>query len=145
MKTPKKYYDDYGLEEWKRLVKEPYMKLELDTTIHFLKKYLPKQGLILDAGSGPGRYAIMLAKMGYNIILLDISPKQLEIGKLEIERSGVGSKIKNIIEGTISDLSVFKDGSFDAVLCLGGALSHLIGEPERKRAVSELIRVAKKG
>ena len=50
-----------------RLIKDPYHQLELDTTLHFLKKHLPKKGLILDAGGGPGRYTIELAKQGYSL------------------------------------------------------------------------------
>ena len=55
-KLVKSYYADYGIKEWKRLARDPYHQLEIDTTMHFLNKYLPKKGLILDAGGGPGRY-----------------------------------------------------------------------------------------
>jgi len=48
-KLVKKYYTEYGIKEWRRLAKDPYHRLEFDTTMHFLKKYLPKKGLILDA------------------------------------------------------------------------------------------------
>ncbi len=36
---------------------------------------------ILDAGGGPGRYTIDLAKQGYHMTLLDISDKELELAK----------------------------------------------------------------
>jgi hypothetical protein len=39
----------------------------------------------------------------------------------------------------------FTEGSFDAVLCTGGPLSHILNEDDRRRAVSELVRVAKPG
>ena len=45
----KKHYTGQGLEEWERLAKYPYHRLEFETTMHFLRKYLPKKGLILDA------------------------------------------------------------------------------------------------
>lgn len=143
MKTPKQYYKEYGMKEWERLVRTPYMKLEFNTTMHFLKQFLPNKGLILDAGSGPGRYSIKLAEIGYDVIMLDISSKQLEIGRKEIEKMKDRHRIKDVVEGNISDLSMFKDNTFDAVLCLGGALSHIIREDERLKAVSELVRVAK--
>ena len=44
-----------------------------------------------------------------------------------------------------SDELPFKDNSFDAVLCLGGPLSHVLDQHEREMAIKELIRVAKKG
>lgn len=144
-KSVKKFYTGYVKREWKRLIKNPYHKLEFDTTLHFLKKYLPKKGLILDAGGGPGRYTIELAKQGYDMILLDITPANLELAKKQIKREKVEDKVKEVLEGSITDLSKFADNTFDMVICLGGPLSHVINKKERDKAISELIRVAKKG
>ncbi len=47
------------------------------------------------------------------------------------------------MEGSIADLSAFGDGEFDAVLCLGGVLSHLTDRAPRRRALGELRRVAR--
>ena len=33
--------------------------------------------------------------------------------------------------------------SFDAVVCLGGPMSHIMEEKERKKAAAELVRIAK--
>jgi len=140
----RKYYDENAEREWERLFRDPYHMLEFIVTMHFLEKYLPKEGLILDAGGGPGRYTIELAKKGYDVILLDLSPKCLEIAAREIEKVGVKERVKRIVEGSVTDLSEFDDESFDAVLCLG-PLSHLIERKQREVAVSELVRIAKKG
>ncbi len=139
----KEYYASSVRDEWKRLIKDPYHKLEFDTTMFFLRKYLPKKGLILDAGGGPGRYTIELAKTGYDIILLDLVKENLEFAKKQIEKERVKNKVKAILEGNIINLSRFQDNSFDAVLCLGGPLSHVKGKKQREKAISELIRVAK--
>jgi len=144
-KLTKKLYSVYARDEWRRLVKDPYHHLEFGTTLRFLKKYLPKKGLILDAGGGPGRYTIKLAKLGYDVVLLDLVRENLEIARRQIKRSKVGERVKDIVEGSITDLSTFEDNYFDSVLCLGGPLSHVHSEPERERAVSELVRVAKSG
>lgn len=143
-KLVKKYYQEYGIREWKRLTQDPYHKLEFNTTLHFLKKYLPKKGLILDAGGGPGRYTIELAKLGYNVVLVDLTPKLLEIAKREIKKARVQNKVKEIREGSIDNLSMFEDNTFDAVICLGGTLSHLVNKAQREKAIDELIRVTKK-
>jgi len=144
-KSVKKYYTGYVCKEWNRLVRNSYQKLEFDTTLYFLKKYLPKKGLILDAGGGPGRYTLELAKQGYNVILLDITPANLELAKRQIKKAKLQNKIKEVVEGSIVDLSKFSDNTFDAVICLGGPLSHVLDKKERDKAISELIRVAKKG
>ncbi len=139
----RKYYEKSVKDEWKRLIKDPYHRLEFDTTMLFLKKYLPRKGLILDAGGGPGRYTIELAKRGYDIVLLDLAKENLKFAKKQIKRAKVEKKVKAIIQGDVRNLSRFENNSFDAVLCLGGPLSHIKGEKQRDKAISELIRVAK--
>jgi len=138
----KKHYSDYGMNEWERLTRHPYHRLEFDTTMHFLKKYLPKKGLILDAGGGPGRYTIELAKMGYDVVLLDLTPKLLDIAREQITKAKVTSKVTQIVEGSVDDLSMFGDNAFDAVVCLGGSLGHLVLQKRRQKAIDELVRVA---
>jgi len=139
----KKHYSKYGIGEWERLTKHPYNRLEFDTTMYFLKQYLPGKGLVLDAGGGPGRYAIELAGLGYDVILLDLTPRLLEIAQEQILKAKVGERIRDVLQGSIDDLSIFDDDTFDAVICLGGALSHLVIEKRREKAANELVRVAK--
>jgi len=139
----KEYYDARAEYEWNRLFQDGYHQLEYIVHMHFMEKYLPKKGLILDAGGGPGRYTIELAKKGYRVVLLDLSPKCLEIAQREIRKTRVEDKVKKIVEGSVVDLSEFRNEYFDAVLCLG-TLSHLIDEEERDKAASELVRVTKK-
>lgn len=138
----RRYYDSNADKEWNRLVQDGYHQLEFIITKHFLNKYLPKKGLVLDAGGGPGRYTIELARKGYDVILFDLSPSCLEVATSQIEKAGVQNRVKNTMRGSITDLSMFSDCSFDAVLCLG-ALSHLIQRNDRESAASELMRVAK--
>lgn len=140
----KDWYTEESLREWRRLRLDPYHQIEFIITMHFLEKYLPKKGLILDAGGGPGRYTIELASRGYDMVLLDITPKMLETAKRKIKRAGVQKRVKQVLEGSIVDLSMFTDETFDGILCLGGPLSHILQENERKKAVKELVRVAKK-
>jgi len=139
----KEYFDANAEHEWNRLFQDGYHRLEYTVHTHFLNMYLPRRGLILDAGGGPGRYTIELSKKGYQMVLLDLSPKCLEIAKREIRNAKVESRVKKIVEDSVVDLSEFKDASFDGVLCFG-ALSHLIKRTEREKAVSELVRVTKK-
>lgn len=137
-------YSRNSEEEWNRLYKNPFHRLEFDTTMKFLEKHLPKEGLILDAGGGPGRYSIELAKQGYDVTLLDLVLENLELAREKIKEAGVEENIKEVTEGSITDLSGFAENSFDAVLCLGAPLSHVHPEKERRKAIAELVRVAKK-
>jgi SAM-dependent methyltransferase len=140
----KEYYSGMGVREWRRLVRSPYNRLEFETTIHYLKKYLPKHGYLLDAGGGPGRYTVELAKLGYDLTLLDLTPDLLEIAKKQVAKARTQAKVKQITQGVIYDLSQFCDNTFDAIVCLGGALSHVVDRAKREKAIDELIRIAKK-
>lgn len=141
----KEYYSGLGIKEWRRLTGSPYNRLEFDTTMHFLRKYLPEHGYLLDAGGGPGRYTIELAKLGYNVALLDLTPELLEIARRQVAKTKTRAKVKQINEGVIYDLSRFSGNTFDAVTCLGGALSHVLNRNRREKAIDELIRVTKRG
>ncbi len=55
-----------------------FHRLELDTTLHFIDKFMPEEGHILDAGGGPGRYTLEIAKRGFSVTHLDISPNFVE-------------------------------------------------------------------
>jgi len=139
----KKLYSAAPEREWNRLNQDAFHKLEFDGTVKFLKKHLPKRGLILDAGGGPGRYTIELAKMGYDVVLLDLVPENLKLAEKMIKKNKIEKRIRGIIEGTITDLSLFDDNTFDSVICLGGPLSHVHPLNDRKKAVRELRRVVK--
>jgi SAM-dependent methyltransferase len=75
----KEFYTSSVRKEWRRLIWDAYHRLEFETTLHFLEKYLPAKGLILDAGGGPGRYTLELARRGYQVVLLDMTPANLEL------------------------------------------------------------------
>ncbi len=85
----KQYYTTQVRKEWRRLVKDPYHRLELDTTLHFLDKYLPERGLVLDAGGGPGRYTHELARRGHDVILLDLTPANLAFARRQIKKANI--------------------------------------------------------
>ena len=140
----KDYYDCLGRREWDRLRSTAYDGIEYTITMHYLEKYMPKTGLVLDAGSGPGRYSIELASRGYEVVLLDLSDVQLGIAREEVAKlpEDIRSRIKGFVQGDITDLD-FPTGHFDAVICLGGTLSHLSEREDRERAAGELARVCR--
>lgn len=93
---------------------------------------------ILDVGCGQGRFAIPLAKRGFSITCLDISPAILDIAR----KKAKGINNISFIEGNAVDLSRFANRSFDLVLAMDGAISFCGSEAEK--AVMESCRVTKK-
>lgn len=143
-------YDRNPEHEWQRLEIRAQMRLEYLITRHALEHHLPgpdRCSHVLDAGGGPGRYAIELAEWGYQVTLFDLSPALLELARQRIAQRDVAvqQRIRGVVEGSITDMSCFPSEHFDAVLCLGGPLSHLIEPEAQKQALRELVRVLRPG
>jgi ubiquinone/menaquinone biosynthesis C-methylase UbiE len=112
--------------------------------MHHIAAHVPPGAVILDAGGGPGRYTIELARRGYEVVLLDLSEGLLELAKAQIkaERADVQARVKDVVLGDILDLARFVDQTFDVVLCLD-PLTYLPQPGQRTRALRELTRVTK--
>ncbi len=137
------HYNKYGVKEWERLEKSLHGLVEFEVTLHVLRRHLPQGALILDAGAGPGRYTIALAKEGHRVHLVDISDEQLRIAREKVDEAGVSDRVTSIDRMDVCDMSTIPDATYDAVLCLGGALSYV--RDRRHDALKELVRVAKPG
>ena len=133
----KKYSAD---DEDERLVRDRSHNLEYLTTMRYIQKFVKPGAKILEIGAATGRYSIALAKMGYNVTAVDLTPKYVEVMKRKAR------KLKNFqcMVADALDLSMFKDKTFDMVLNLG-PMYHLFHEKDKKQAVKETLRVAKKG
>lgn len=143
---PEAYNKEPG-REWRRLVKDPYHSLEFLVTMHYLQKHLPPEGKVLDAGGGPGRYSLELCRIGYQVVLLDISSEHVATARkqFEMEPQVVRDRLIASVVGDIQDLSLFEANCFDIVLCLGGPLTYISEAEGRVKAMCELIRIAKPG
>lgn len=132
-----KYYNGY--QEEIRLQKDNAHKIEFLTSIKFIKEIIPPKAKVLDACAGVGAYAFNLADCGYNITAGDIVQSHVcAMKKINDEKK----TINKIVRTDVLDLSQFEDNSFDAVLCMG-ALYHLREEEDRKKAISECLRILK--
>jgi SAM-dependent methyltransferase len=122
----------------------PITRIEYLITSHCLERYLPSAGLVLDAGCGPGRYAVDLVKVGYRVVLFDLMHDYLRCAQAKVMEAGVEKGTAVPVEGDLGSLP-YADGVFDAVLCLGAPLSYLLEAGARSRAVTEMARVVKDG
>ena len=109
---PESFYDAYGETEWDRLVTGIDGRPEFERTKAQLNESLPASEHVLDAGGGSGRYAIWLAEQGYDVTLVDLSRKQLEIAKRKVTEHGVENAV-DLSRQTIVHLG-FDADCFDA-------------------------------
>ena len=71
-----RHYDlNPGLEA-DRLGRHP---IEFEITMRHLKQHLPESGSVLDVGCATGAYSISLAKSGYDVTAVDISPALVQL------------------------------------------------------------------
>lgn len=121
---------------------EKELSLRTEIPRVFIRRYIKKSDTVLDAGGGTGINTIMMARFCRKVTLLDITPKILQLAEKNIKKARLQNKI-NIIEGDITDLRQFESSSFSFVVCVGDAISYVLNK--RKKALSELVRVAQKG
>jgi 2-polyprenyl-3-methyl-5-hydroxy-6-metoxy-1,4-benzoquinol methylase len=97
---------------------------------------------VLDAGCGTGLHSIVLAGMGKNITGADLSAKLLARARLHAKEQGVRVRFVRAGFGAIREKA---DGPFDAVLCLGNSLPHLLTAGALISALRDFHRVLKPG
>lgn len=137
-KKVKKRYDEVAAEE-DRQEKKPSLRTEIPR--EFIKKYIKKTDIVLDAGGGTGINAIMMAKKSKHVTLIDISTKIVDRAIKNVRNAKLSDKV-DIFEGDISNLKQFKNGQYSFVVCVGDAISYVLNN--RFKAMKELARVAKK-
>ncbi|MER2079082.1 class I SAM-dependent methyltransferase [Psychrobacillus psychrotolerans] len=125
------YYNRF--DEWGRLDREP---IEFQVNWHYLKKYLPLNGEILDNGAGPGKYSMRLANEGYRVTLTDLTPQLVEMAKDKANELKLEQNFNGFHVADATDLTILKDNQFDASLMLG-PLYHLQEEAERVGVYAE--------
>ncbi|MFD0084187.1 class I SAM-dependent methyltransferase [Priestia megaterium] len=131
------YYSTF--DEWGRLDREP---LEFQINWHYIQKYLPENGSILDNGAGPGKYAMKLAEKGFQVTLTDLTPKLVKIAENKAKEFELFNQFNGFHIMDAKDLNLLEDKEFDASLMMG-PMYHLQNEQDRDAAVKELYRVTK--
>ena len=114
-------------------------QLEFLRTQEILSRYLPSPpGVIYDVGGGTGVYSCWLARKGYEVHLLELSPEH-------VAKASTASE--NQPEHPLTSIEVADARELDRpdrsadVLLLMGPLYHLIKREDRLRALKEASRV----
>lgn len=117
-------------QDFKNLVESCYR----DTATPFILKYMPKNGKVLEAGCGLGRYLVYLSHRGFDVVGIELNQKAVDAVRT------LSPKI-NIRHGDITQLE-FENDSISGIISLG-VVEHFISGP--KIPLLEMLRVLKPG
>jgi len=107
-----------------------------------LAEHLPDPpALIADVGGGAGQQALPLSRRGYEVTIIDPSPKMLAEARQRLAREEAGVRWRMRLVGGTGERAHETLGreTFDAVLC-HGVLMHLEDPQPMIRALSALLR-----
>src|SRR3989475_917147 len=94
---------------------------------------------VLDLGCGDGTTALPAARLGANVLGIDIASNLVEAGNARAQSLGLSNC--SFQEGDASDLSELEDDSFDLVVSIFGAMF----APRPFEVAKELVRVTRPG
>jgi len=100
-----------------------------------LEQAKPLGGKILEAGTGKGHVAIILAEQGYSFTAFDISQEELRLAKLNFAYFGFDKYADFRIEN--AEHTSFSDGSFDTIFSVN-TLHHF---QSPYKVIDELTRI----
>lgn len=133
-------YDDFALtydlfNDWPtRLARE----------VPWLEEWLAEGGArrVLDAACGTGWHALALARRGFEVVGADLSPGMIGRARDNAAREGVAV---DFVVAAFGELPGTLARKFDAVLCLGNSLPHVIEEEALVESLAGMGAVLEEG
>ncbi len=96
----------------------------------------------LDAGSGTGFHSILMGQLGVRVTAVDLSKRMLERARVHA-RDG-GQDIETI-QSSFLDLPDRTNKKYDAVLCLGNSLPHLLTSKDLEKSIKNFAALLNPG
>ncbi len=115
-----------------------FHKVTHHVTLKHISDFLSNNRIsnILDAGGGTGYWSIVLSKLGYNVILNDISIESLLVASNKLLKESINIPITN----SNAEKTCYKSESFDLVFAEGGVISYT---PNPDIMLKEMYRIIK--
>lgn len=134
-------YDELS-EDYDRFVNWPG---RLAAELPWLEAQLVSAGAqtVLDAACGTGQHAMALAQRGYQVAGADISPQMIAIARRNAAAAGLA--VEFVAAGFGNLAQSFGRERFDAALCLGNSLPHVLSETELQQALADFAACLQPG
>ncbi len=138
--TPTPLYDAFS-SDYDRFVHWPG---RLAHELPFLQQQLVAAGAsrVLDAACGTGMHAIALAQQGYAVTGADISAGMIDRARANAQSAGLA--LHFVVAG-FGELAQQAGANFDALLCLGNSLPHVLTEQELALTLTDFATALRPG
>ena len=133
-------YDELGADYDRFVDWAARLAFELPAIEGLLSRHSARR--VLDAACGTGRHAIALAQRGYQVVGADLSAAMVAQAGANAAVAGVEV---SFVRAGLGDLAASVPGPFDAILCLGHSLPHLLSPGEVQQALDDFAALLRPG
>lgn len=126
-------YDEIGADYDRFVDWETRLAFELPAIVGVLADHDVRR--VLDAACGTGRHALALAERGYEVVGADLSAAMVARARENAAAAGAELPFHQV---GLGELGHHLEGPFDAVLCLGHSLPHLLSAEEVEAALRDM-------
>ncbi len=133
-------YDDLGVDYDRFVDWRARLEFELPALERILVEYGARR--LLDAACGTGWHAVALAQRGYEVVGADLSAAMIAQARENAAKAAVQVPF---LEAALGDLAQNVPGPFDAVLCLGHSLPHLLSAAAVQAALADFAALLRPG
>ncbi|NHI94562.1 MAG: class I SAM-dependent methyltransferase [Candidatus Lokiarchaeota archaeon] len=119
---------DWLFSDWNKIKNQ-----EMDLLLPFLREKEVKS--ILDCACGTGMQSIGLLEHGFKVLASDISKKMIDQAIDNAKNRGL---VLNTIQADFRELKSKISTQFDAIICMGNSLSHLLTNQDLKLALKNM-------
>ncbi len=139
--TAKKFYNNIAEKyHWFFSSWDDVMQRQMQELTPLLQKHKVKT--VLDCACGTGLQAIGLANAGFEVIGSDLSKGMLEAAEKNAGKAGISIKL---IQADFKELRNRVEGEFDAVICMGNSIPHLMNKEDIAKALANIYKCVKPG
>ena len=120
----------------------------LAAELPFIERQLVASGArrVLDVACGTGQHAIALARQGYQVTGADLSAPMIARAQENAAiRRGEAPYSPDFVVAGFGELATKVGGSFDALLCLGNSLPHVLAEQALQATLADFAAVLRPG